>query len=128
MTRVRVEQHKRKHFDGSPPAMRLISWYGSSQPSRDQAFLRERQIKEWKRLWKIQLIEAPKIPIGSISTANLTGGSLRTKLRTTFERSRGHARIPLIHIPAKAGAQSDSMAIRLAPETPSCAESRLSPG
>jgi hypothetical protein len=26
-------------------------------PTRDEAFRRERQIKEWKRLWKLQLIE-----------------------------------------------------------------------
>jgi len=37
-------------------ANRLV-WF-ESHPSRDQAFRRERQIKEWRRLWKLQLIEA----------------------------------------------------------------------
>ena len=31
---------------------------GSTDPSRDQAFLRERRIKEWRRIWKLQLIES----------------------------------------------------------------------
>ena len=32
-------------------------WF-ETHPARDQAFIRERRIKQWKRLWKIQLIEA----------------------------------------------------------------------
>ncbi len=57
--RVRVEQHKRKHFDGFTARYGVdkLVWF-ESHPSRDQAFLRERQIKEWRRLWKAQLIEA----------------------------------------------------------------------
>ena len=57
--RVRVEQHKRKHFGGFTARYGIdrLMWF-ESHPSRDQAFLRERQIKEWSRLWKIQLIEA----------------------------------------------------------------------
>jgi hypothetical protein len=34
-----------------------LVWF-ESRPSRDEAFRRERRIKERKRLWKIQLIEA----------------------------------------------------------------------
>jgi putative endonuclease len=34
---------------------RLV-WY-EAHDSQDDAFKRERQIKEWKRLWKLELIE-----------------------------------------------------------------------
>ena len=56
---VRVEQHKAKRFDGFTARYgvdRLV-WF-ESHPSREAAFRRERQIKEWRRLWKLQLIEA----------------------------------------------------------------------
>ncbi|WP_371134703.1 hypothetical protein [Phenylobacterium sp.] len=36
--------------------MRLV-WFEAHE-SREAAFRRERQIKEWKRKWKIELIEA----------------------------------------------------------------------
>ena len=57
--RKRIEEHRAKRFDGFAArygVTRLV-WF-ESHPSRDQAFLRERQIKEWRRLWKLQLIEA----------------------------------------------------------------------
>jgi putative endonuclease len=56
---VRVGQHKTKHFDGftAKYGVDKLVWF-ESHPSRDHAFRRERQIKEWKRLWKLQLIEA----------------------------------------------------------------------
>ena len=57
--RVRVEQHKAKKFSGftAKYGVDQLVWF-ESHPSRDQAFRRERQIKEWRRLWKLQLIEA----------------------------------------------------------------------
>jgi putative endonuclease len=57
--RVRVEQHKAKKFSGFTAKydVNQLVWF-ESHPSRDQAFRRERQIKEWRRLWKLQLIEA----------------------------------------------------------------------
>jgi putative endonuclease len=56
---VRVEQHKTKHFGGFTARYKVdqLVWF-ESHPSREQAFVRERRIKEWKRLWKQQLIEA----------------------------------------------------------------------
>jgi putative endonuclease len=56
---VRVEQHKAKHFGGftAKYGVDKLVWF-ESHPTREQAFRRERQIKEWKRLWKLQLIEA----------------------------------------------------------------------
>jgi putative endonuclease len=56
---ARVEQHKTKHFDGftAKYGVNQLVWF-ESHPSRDQAFRRERQIKEWKRIWKLQLIES----------------------------------------------------------------------
>ena len=57
--RVRVGQHKSKHFSGFTAryGVNQLVWF-ESHPSRDQAFRRERQIKEWRRFWKLQLIEA----------------------------------------------------------------------
>ena len=34
----------------------LLVWFESHE-SRDAAFRRERQIKEWRRVWKLRLIE-----------------------------------------------------------------------
>jgi putative endonuclease len=56
---VRMEQHRAKRFDGFTArygVSRLV-WF-ESHPTRDQAFRRERQLKEWRRIWKLQLIES----------------------------------------------------------------------
>ena len=57
--RVRVEQHRAKRFSGftARHGIDRLVWF-ESHPSREQAFRRERQIKEWRRLWKLRLIEA----------------------------------------------------------------------
>ncbi|MGH7018085.1 MAG: GIY-YIG nuclease family protein [Caulobacteraceae bacterium] len=55
---ARVQQHKEKAFAGFTARYgvdRLV-WFESHE-SREEAFRRERQIKEWQRLWKLQLIE-----------------------------------------------------------------------
>ena len=56
---IRVEQHKAKRFGGftAKYGVDKLVWF-ESHPSREQAFRRERQIKEWKRIWKLQLIES----------------------------------------------------------------------
>ena len=56
---ARVAQHKTKHFDGFTDRYGVdkLVWF-KMHPSRDQAFLRERRIKEWRRIWKLQLIES----------------------------------------------------------------------
>jgi putative endonuclease len=55
---VRIWQHRNKTFKG------FASRYGCNQlvwceafDTREEAFLRERQIKDWRRSWKVQLIE-----------------------------------------------------------------------
>ena len=57
--RQRVEQHRDKRFGGFTARYGVgqLVWF-ESHPSRAKAFRRERQIKEWKRLWKTRLIEA----------------------------------------------------------------------
>ena len=55
----RVWQHKSKavpSFTSKYGADRLV-WF-EAQASPDAAIWREKQIKKWKRAWKIQLIEA----------------------------------------------------------------------
>ena len=56
---VRIEQHRSKRFGGftAKYGVDKLVWF-ESHPARELAFRRERQIKEWRRLWKIQLIEA----------------------------------------------------------------------
>lgn len=52
-----------EHRSGAVPSFtrkygvtRLV-WF-EAHPSRESAFLRERQIKKWRRAWKVELIEA----------------------------------------------------------------------
>jgi putative endonuclease len=55
----RVWEHKVKAVSGFTAKYdvdRLV-WY-EQHHSLESAFARERQVKEWKRAWKIQLIEA----------------------------------------------------------------------
>ena len=54
----RIWQHKTKEFDGFTARYgcdRLV-WY-EVHVTRDSAFVRERRIKEWRRSWKLTLIE-----------------------------------------------------------------------
>ena len=56
--KVRVWQHKNitnKGFTSKHGVDRLV-WF-ETHDSRAAAFTRERQIKEWKRAWKLELIE-----------------------------------------------------------------------
>ena len=56
---TRMHQHKTKAFQGFTArydCTRLV-WYEPHE-SRETAFLRERQIKQWQRAWKLRLIEA----------------------------------------------------------------------
>ncbi len=55
----RVWQHKNKIFCGftSKYSVDRLVWY-EAHDTRESALTRERQIKEWKRAWKIELIES----------------------------------------------------------------------
>ncbi len=54
----RVWEHKEKIHKGftSQYGVDKLVWY-EPHNTRDSAFIRERQIKEWKRQWKLSLIE-----------------------------------------------------------------------
>ncbi len=54
----RVWQHKEKAIEGftSKYGVDRLVWY-ETHDTREAAFTRERQIKEWKRAWKLELIE-----------------------------------------------------------------------
>ena len=54
----RVLQHKNKTFKGFTATYGVdkLVWY-ETHDTRETAFTRERQMKEWKRAWKIELIE-----------------------------------------------------------------------
>lgn len=55
----RIEQHKKKVFKGftAKYGVDKLVWY-EVHDTRETAFTRERQIKEWQRQWKINLIES----------------------------------------------------------------------
>lgn len=54
----RVWEHKAKVFKGFSAKYGIdrLVWY-EAHDSREAAFIRERQIKEWKRVWKLELVE-----------------------------------------------------------------------
>ena len=54
----RINQHRAGHFDGftAKYGVAILVWYEVHE-TRHAAFVRERQIKEWKRVWKMELIE-----------------------------------------------------------------------
>ena len=55
---ARMEQHIHGVFEGFSKKYHLqhLVWF-ESHATREAAFTRERQIKEWKRAWKLELIE-----------------------------------------------------------------------
>ena len=54
----RAWQHREKDIPGftSKYGVSLLAWY-EVHDTRESAVIRERQIKEWKRAWKLGLIE-----------------------------------------------------------------------
>ena len=54
----RIWQHKTKAFPGftARHGCDQLVWY-EVHDSREGAFLKERQLKEWRRSWKLMLIE-----------------------------------------------------------------------
>jgi len=55
----RVQQHKLGRFDGftSKYGCKTLVWY-EDHPTMLEAIRREKQIKRWRRAWKLALIEA----------------------------------------------------------------------
>ncbi len=54
----RIIEHREKRRDGftAKHNVAILVWYEIHE-SRHAAFVRERRIKEWKRVWKLELIE-----------------------------------------------------------------------
>tara|TARA_R110002167_G_scaffold354864_1_gene568920 strand:+ start:2649 stop:2948 length:300 start_codon:yes stop_codon:yes gene_type:complete len=54
----RISEHRDKIRPGFTAryGVAILVWYEVHE-TRHAAFVRERQIKEWKRLWKLELIE-----------------------------------------------------------------------
>lgn len=54
----RVLEHREETTPGftSKHGVKMLVWYEAHE-SRESAFLRERRIKKWNRLWKLELIE-----------------------------------------------------------------------
>jgi putative endonuclease len=54
----RVWQHRTGACPALHPSMGSRCWFGYEQhETRESAFARERQIKNWNRAWKLKLIE-----------------------------------------------------------------------
>ena len=58
---VRTTQHRDKAFKGftAKYGCATLVWYECHE-ARHAAFVRERQIKKWNRVWKLELIEKNK--------------------------------------------------------------------
>ena len=56
---TRIWQHKQGAVEGFTKRYRtgMLVWY-EMHDTMEQAIIREKQIKEWKRNWKLELIEA----------------------------------------------------------------------
>ena len=54
----RIWQHRNDELPGFTQkyGLKILVWYEAHE-SRDNAFIRERQIKKWNRAWKLKLIE-----------------------------------------------------------------------
>ena len=54
----RINEHREKRRDGftAKHDVAILVWYEVHE-SRHAAFVRERQIKEWKRVWKLEMTE-----------------------------------------------------------------------
>ncbi len=55
---LRTAQHRDKVFKGfsAKYGCTTLVWY-EAHPTRHDAFMRERRIKKWNRVWKLELIE-----------------------------------------------------------------------
>ena len=55
----RVFEHRSRAVSGftAKYGIGILVWY-ENHDTRDSAFMRERRIKEWRRQWKIELVEA----------------------------------------------------------------------
>jgi putative endonuclease len=91
---LRMEQHKQRIFKGfaSKYSCDRLVWF-STFNTRDEAFRRERQIKAWRRRWKLELIETenPKwLDISALPVWPLPKGELFSSIRATaIERDSG---------------------------------------
>ena len=66
--RVRLEQHRTGHgskFVKQYGVLRLVHVEGFASPQ--EAIAREKQLKNWRRDWKIQLIEENNLDWGDLS-------------------------------------------------------------
>jgi len=54
----RVIEHKAHHFEGFTAKYDVtqLVWFEEHE-TREGAFTRERQLKKWRRIWKLELIE-----------------------------------------------------------------------
>jgi putative endonuclease len=54
----RIQQHREEMFDGfsKQTSAKMLVWYEQAG-TMEYAILREKRIKKWNRLWKIELIE-----------------------------------------------------------------------
>ncbi len=102
---VRISQHKQHLRPGFTSRYRveLLVWF-EVHDTREGAFRRERCIKEWKRAWKIRLIEKRNLEWRDLYYEHLYGG-LSLELPAA---SPDIADPPIPLIPAKAGTQDRS--------------------
>ena len=69
----RIYEHRYGLIEGFTKkyGVNKLVWYEIHQ-SVENAIEREKQIKTWKRSWKLRLIEKEKIPIANVSNKVIT--------------------------------------------------------
>ena len=79
--RKRIFEHKAEHYSGHSTKYKInrLMWFEIHE-TRDSAFKRERQIKEWKRAWRITLFKDSN-PNWDDLSANLTEVDLCDPMR-----------------------------------------------
>lgn len=77
----RMGQHKARAYPGfaAEHGCHKLLWF-ETHGSRHEAFVRERQIKEWKRKWKVEMLEVLN-PDWDDLTLNLTVDEVYSELR-----------------------------------------------
>ncbi len=106
----RVVEHREKTRGGFTARYGLtrLVWY-EPHDTRETAFRAERRIKEWRRSWKLMLVEAEN-PTWRDLLEDLVGPPLN--LRAWFEALDARVIRPIRLIPAYAGTQMENLGAR----------------
>lgn len=78
----RIWQHKEEQVDGFTKryGLKSLVWYEQHEDV-EQAILREKQIKNWNRIWKIELIESSNPEWNDLYETIVGGSKMDSRVR-----------------------------------------------